>query len=151
MEKGKINLRRATLEDADIVATIEGSVSGIKVYSALTGRGEIEKEIKNSIFYLIEKDGEVVGNVSYEMKGKSHAYMSGLAVMPKFQGQGIARQAVEIILSELKDVKVIDLVTHPENEKAIKLYESFGFKKAGEIIENYFGDGEPRIRMVLQK
>ena len=147
----KISLRRATLEDVDSILEIEKSLDGTRIYSALTDRNEVIREIINSFFYLIEKDGEAVGDASYEIKGKNHAYLSGMAIMPQFQGQGIARQTMKMILEMLKDIKLIDLVTHPENKKAISLYKSFGFKKVGEQKENYYGDGGPRIKMVLEK
>jgi ribosomal protein S18 acetylase RimI-like enzyme len=51
-----------------------------------------------------------------------------------------------MILEELKDYKRIELVTHPDNKSAIKLYFSFGFLTEKQM-ENYFGDGEPRILM----
>lgn len=146
-----INLRRATVEDADAVLAIEKSLEGTKTYSALTNREEVIEEITDHFMYLIEQNAIAVGDISYEMKDENHAYLSGLAIMPQFQGKGIARQAVKMILEQLKDVELIDLVTHPENEKAVALYESFGFKKIGEPQENYFGDGEPRIKMVLEK
>jgi len=31
------------------------------------------------------------------------------------------------------------------------IYKAFGFKQVGKPKENYFGDGEPRIRMVFKK
>lgn len=147
----KIELQRATLEDVDDILAVEKSLEGAKTYSALTNKEEIAEEITNNFMYLIKRNGKTVGDISYEMKSENHAHMSGLAVMPQFQGKGIAREAVKIILEKLKEVKLIDLVTHPENKKAIALYESLGFKKVGEPQENYFGDGEPRIRMVLKK
>jgi ribosomal protein S18 acetylase RimI-like enzyme len=149
MEKVKINLRRAEAGDIDDILALEKSLDGTKIYSALTDRKELEEEIKSTIFYVMEKDGKIVGDTAYEMKGENHAYIDGLVVSPEFQGQGIARQAMTMILEELKNIKVIDLVTHPENERAIKLYESIGFKKVGEPIENYYGDGQPRIKMVF--
>ena len=85
------------------------------------------------------------------MKDENHAYISGLAVAKEFQRQGIAKKAMQMILEKVKDIKLVDLLTHPENKKAIGLYESLGFKKIGEPMENYFGDGEPRIKMVLEK
>jgi len=146
-----INLKKANAEDADSILAVEKSLEDAKTYSALKSKEEIMEEIYKNFFYLIEQENKIVGDVSYEMKSENHAYISGLVVAPKFQGQGIARQAMEIILAELKNIKIIDLVTHPENKKAIKLYESLGFKKAGEPMENYFNDGEPRIKMVLEK
>lgn len=58
---------------------------------------------------------------------------------------------MQILLEMLKDKKIIYLVTHPENEKAIALYKSLGFVQVGEPIENYFDDGEPRIKMILSR
>lgn len=151
MVEEKISLKRATPADFDNIIAIERSVDGIKIYSALTDKKELTEEVTNNFFYVIEKNGKIVGDVSYEIKGRDSVYLSGLVVAPKFQGQGIAKKVMSTILEKLKDIKLIDLVTHPENEKAISLYESFGFKKTGEQIENYYGDGEPRIRMVLKR
>jgi len=147
----EITLKRATLEDIDKILEVEKSVIGTKIYSGLAGRDDTTKEITDNFFYLIEKDGKVVGDIAYEMKDDGQAYISGLAVDKKFQRQGIARKAMQMLLEQLKDIKLIGLVTHPENEPAINLYKSFGFKQIGEPMENYFGDGEPRIKMLLQK
>ncbi len=68
-------------------------------------------------------------------------------VLPEHQGQGIAKIAMEYILSEIGEAKRIDLVTHPENNKAVNLYASLGFAIESRK-EDYFGDGEPRIVMV---
>jgi ribosomal protein S18 acetylase RimI-like enzyme len=147
----EIILKRAGVEDIDKILEVEKSVIGTKIYSGLTGSDDTKKEITENIFYLIIKNGKVVGDVAYQMKDKNHAYISGLVVAKEFQGQGIAKQAMKIILEKLRDIKIIDLVTHPENIKAIGLYRSLGFKQVGEQMENYFDDGEPRIRMILEK
>jgi len=100
--------------------------------------------------YLIEKNGEVVGNVSYERKSPDRVYISGLVVGSRFQGQGIGQAAMVKILEELKGTKRIELATHPDNKAAIALYESLGFVIESRK-ENYFGDGEPRLIMSLEK
>jgi ribosomal protein S18 acetylase RimI-like enzyme len=139
-----VNLRKATTKDLETLLSIEKSVSNLKTYSALITEDEWKKELSESTVYLIEKDGVVVGDISYELKKDNHAYLSGFAIIPEFQGQGIGREALTKVLKELKDVRRVDLATHPHNIPAIRLYLSFGF-----IIEswkdNYFGDGEPRI------
>ncbi|MFA6189963.1 MAG: GNAT family N-acetyltransferase [Candidatus Staskawiczbacteria bacterium] len=147
---GEIKLRRAGGKDIDEILKIEKSVDGTKIYSALTDRNDVMKCITDDVFYLIEKNNEIVGDVSYELKEKGSAYLSGLVIMPEFQGQGIAREVISVILEELKNVRMIELFTHPENKKSISLYTSLGFKETGERLENYFGDGEPRIKMTLK-
>jgi ribosomal protein S18 acetylase RimI-like enzyme len=51
------------------------------------------------------------------------------------------------LLKELKIFKRLDLVVHPDNIGAIKLYNSLGFETES-LKENYFGDGEPRLIMI---
>ena len=122
----------------------------MKTYSPLLTEHEWFEEIQKSTVYLIKRSDVVVGNISYERKDDSHAYISGLAIDPRFRNQGIARKALLMMLEELKDMKRIDLVTHPENEVAIKLYQSLGFVVESRK-ENYFGDGEPRLVLSLLK
>ncbi len=48
----------------------------------------------------------------------------------KYQGKGYERKALSILLNELRELKVkeVDIIHKPDNEAAIKLYTSFGFK-----------------------
>lgn len=142
----KITLQRATTEDIDAYLLIERSVGAghAKTYSGITNEKEAREEIEKNVVYLIKKDDRVVGTIQYQFEGKDLAHITGLVVDSRFQEQGIGREVLARVLDELKDVRRIDLVTHPHNTPAIRLYLSFGF-----IIEswkdNYFNDGEPRI------
>lgn len=144
-----MELKRAATKDVDIYLALEKSLGEQKLYAVFSQKDEAIKELKNCVVYFIVEEDETIGYISYEMKGKDHAYLSGIVVKPEYQGRGFAREAMKMILEKLKNIKTIDLVTHPDNARAIKIYESFGFKKV-ESYENYFGDGEPRIRLVLQ-
>lgn len=143
-----IKLVRAGTEDVDAYIELEKSIGETRTYSAMTDPEEARELLSKDTVYFIKEGDEVVGNVSYQMKSSDHAYIDGLLVRPPYQGRGLGRAAMVKVLEELKDVKLIDLVTHPDNERAIKLYESLGFTR-GVRIENYFGDGEPRIVMTL--
>ena len=144
-----ITLRKATTQDIPNLLKIEQGVAGTKIYSPMLTEKEWMEELQKSTVYVIEKDGVIVGDISYEKKNNDHAYISGFAVDPRFQHQGIGREALMQILTELKNMKRVDLLVHPENP-AIKLYESFGFTYESRE-ENHFGDGEPRVLMVLEK
>ena len=63
-----------------------------------------------------------------------------------FKAKGLRVEAMTLALEKFKDVKRIDLVTHPDNIRAINLYQSLGFITESRK-ENYYGDGEPRIVM----
>jgi ribosomal protein S18 acetylase RimI-like enzyme len=145
-----ITLERATAKDAAIFLEIEMSILSTSTYSSTADLHESLEEIENNIIYLIHEGDHIVGSVMYEMKTPDHAYISGLTIRPDFQGRGLGKTAMEKVLKELKDIPTVDLVTHPDNARAIKLYTSLGFT-IGERIENYFDDGQSRIVMTLKR
>ncbi len=145
-----IDLKRAAKEDISSLIDVEKSIGVTPLYSALLTYEEWEEELKNGIVYFIVYENTIVGSISYQKKENDHAYISGLVVDPLFQGRGIARAALAKLLEMLEDFKRIDLVTHPNNKVALSLYNSFGFTLESRK-ENYFGDGEPRVVLVLTK
>ncbi len=148
-EDFKLSFRRVSEEDVDAYLELERTVIGDRKYSGILDKDEALKEFRDNEVYLIYKDGHLAGSTEFQMKTPDHAYLAGVIVHPDFQGQGIARQATLFRLEKLKGVKRIDVVTHPENSKIIGLYQSLGFK-IEKCMENYFGDGEPRVMLVRE-
>lgn len=148
--ESKINLQAASLLDIQKIIEIQKSVSGNKTYSATLTEEEWQEEFKKVKIFLIKNKDNIIGEVSYEIKAPEHAYIDDLVIKPEFQGKGFAKKAMEQIMEELRIYEKIDLVTHPENKRAIELYELLGFKIEKQV-ENYFGDGEPRVVMVFEK
>ena len=146
----QIELLRAENSDIETLIEMEKSVAGTKIYVPMLTEDEWMVAFEIGAVYLIMHGAVVVGNISYENKGKDHVHISGLVVSPQFQGQGIGHEALSKVLEELKDIKRIDLVTHPENTKALELYKSLGFVVESQR-ENYYGDGEPRLILVLKR
>jgi len=145
-----ITFKLATEKDIPTFIALEKSIGNLRTYSNMTDEKEAKDEFKKNIVHFIQYDDEIVGSVEYEIKGPDHAYISGLLVNPKFQGKGIGRETMKWLLKKLQNIKTIDLVTHPDNIVAVNLYKSLGFT-IGKRIENYFGDGEPRIILALEK
>ncbi len=145
-----INLQRVTLEDAQALLEIEKTTMGLKTYSGYFTEEEIKNYINSNVVYFIKKNDKIVGSISYEIKDEGHARESGFVIKPEFQGQGLARKALAKLLEELSRFKLVDLAVHPENISALRLYESFGFV-VKDRKDNYYGDGEPRLIMVLEK
>lgn len=144
-----MELQRATPSDIQTLFDIEKTTQGLKTYSRYLTEDEVRDYINNEIVFIIKKDNEIVGHISYEIKGEKYFHLSGLVIKPEFQRQGLAKEAISKLLEIIGDYKTIDLTVHPENP-ATNLYKSFGFT-IKERIENYFGDGEPRLRMALEK
>ncbi len=149
-KESEIELKEATELDIPTLVSLEEKVANVKTYSPMLTQEEWHAEIsKNGKVYLIARNESLVGDTSYERENEDSACISGLVIIPEFQGQGLGRMAMEKVLAELSDVKKIWLVVHPENDSAVKLYESLGFIR-GEVKENYFDDGEPRMVMIKE-
>lgn len=129
---------------------IEKTTMDLETYHGLYNKKEVLDYIKNEIVYLIFREKILVGVISYKIRDKGHVYIGGLIIKPEFQKQGLGRQVMEKLLEELKDYKELNLVVHPENFSAVKLYKSLGFVEKSRM-ENHYGDGEPRLLLVLDK
>lgn len=140
-----MELVRATTKDTQILLEIEKTTIGLKVYSRWKNEEEMRKRFDEEVIYLINDGKNVVGSISYEIKTKDHADISAIVIKPEFQRQGFAKQAMRLILEELKGYKKLSIEAHPDNH-SVKLYEAFGFVVETRK-ENYY-DGEPRIIMV---
>lgn len=142
-------LQPATEADIEILLELERSVSGSKTYSPMLDEKEWMEEVKHSSIFLIRSGGEIAGSVSYEVEGAERVHISGVVIKPEFQGRGIAKEALKQVLNQYASVRRIDLETHPDNP-ALKLYESLGFKVESRV-EDYWGDGEPRLILALER
>ncbi len=144
-----LQLRKATLLDIPILLKLENSVS-IETYSAMLVEDDWKEALQNGVVYIIESDHHIIGSLSYEMKSNNHAYISGLVIEPASQHKGFGKEALSQLLLQLKDIQRVDLVTHPDNHAALKLYQSLGFVIESRK-ENYYGEGQPRLILAIEK
>jgi ribosomal-protein-alanine N-acetyltransferase len=143
------SIERASEADIATLIDIEKSIGDTHTYSSMLEEEEWREELRGNSIFLLKHGSDVVGSISYEEKSPEHLYISGVVVRPEFQGQGIARAALQKVLDEHPAAKRIDLVTHPDNP-ALKLYESLGFKVESRH-ENYWGEGEPRLLLAIER
>lgn len=147
VSKPTVVLEKATENHIDAYISLERKL-GSRTYSNITDRKEVARELVKGPVYLLRQGDAFIGMCSYWYKPDGTAYISGLTIDPAFQGKGLGRAMMEQILVKIKDAPRIELHTHPDNIKAVSLYKSLGFEVTGRI-ENYFGDGEPRLEMSL--
>lgn len=143
-------IEKSNTEDIPLLIALEEKVAVTHLYSLMLATEEWEEDMANGPVFLIKKDSVAVGSLSYGKKSPHHIHIRGVVVIPEFQGQGIARKVLTDFLAEHKNVERIDLVTHPDNTPALHLYQSHGFVIESRQ-ENYYGDGEPRLVLVLKK
>ncbi|MBV1901817.1 MAG: GNAT family N-acetyltransferase, partial [Kordiimonadaceae bacterium] len=82
---------------------------------------------------IVEKEGSPFGFFLYRIV-TDEAELISIGLDPLYQGQGLAALLLSQLQSDLAlaGVKQLFLEVREGNEKAIKLYTGFGFKKIGE-------------------
>lgn len=85
----------------------------------------------NIHLFLMWINQEIAGLVSYMVKdqGNLHAYIPLVNVHPAYQRQGVANKLMEKLLVEIinQGLHRVDLHTWSANQKALPLYEKWGF------------------------
>ena len=98
--------------------------------------------------YFAELNGELVGMAGANWwpreKLRHVATIYGVYVSPEQRSKGIASQlmgAVLAALSALPQVEKVSLTVNSAGEPAIRLYERFGFQRAGRAQRELYVDG----------
>ncbi|MCK5758314.1 MAG: GNAT family N-acetyltransferase [Clostridiales bacterium] len=105
---------------------------------------EIEKG--SPVNYLVYNDDEPIGVLTYgpsryiEVDAKT-IELWRVYFLPGYWGQGAAKLAVDLILSDIKadGYKRVILWAMEENLRARRFYEKYGFSKTGEILDAELG------------
>jgi putative acetyltransferase len=103
---------------------------------------------------VAERDGRVVGMGGLHVEGgkRRHVGGVGVAVREEFQNQGIGRALIESLL-DIADNYLglvrVELVVLADNERAVHLYESLGFRIEGRKAKDVFSRGEYRDTLVM--
>ena len=143
-----IEFLRATAKDAETFIALQERSTDLKLYGPIGVLEQALQEINESALYLLRIRENVVGSVAYRIRPDESVYISNVVVAPEHRRQGLARSAILFVFEQNKNAPRFDLVTHPENEQALRLYLSLGFK-IDSRHENYFGDGEPRLVLAM--
>jgi RimJ/RimL family protein N-acetyltransferase len=96
----------------------------------------------NSVHLYATCGAQVIGTCSVERvflhrQRAMHVGTFGITLEKEFRGKGIGQTMAETVIEEAKNrlrgIEMLTLDVYSENEKAIKMYEKLGFKKAGVI------------------
>jgi ribosomal-protein-alanine N-acetyltransferase len=86
--------------------------------------------------HLVLVDDRLVGYWAQTLAADREAHLARLAVHPELHGRGVGRfllaDAIEFARSE--KLRSILLNTQTDNQRALKLYRSFGFRPTGRIV-----------------
>lgn len=101
-------------------------------------------------FLVAEYHGKVIGYVMAYLRPDLEGHIMSIAVDPAYRGNGIGSTLLSEAIERLikKGARYIGLEVRVSNEKAIKLYERFGFRRIKRII-GYYADGEDAYYMLM--
>ncbi|MFA9556412.1 GNAT family N-acetyltransferase [Evansella sp. AB-rgal1] len=94
--------------------------------------------LKNSwkvIVALDEESGKVVGFITAVSDEVLTAYIPLLEVLPEYKKKGIGRELVKRMLSELKDIYMVDLCC---DDDLVAYYNKFGMAKSNGMIQRNY-------------
>ncbi len=104
---------------------------------------------------MVECDGEKAGLV--ELVEINHVHRRAefqIIISPEYQGKGLATRAAKLAMDygfTVLNLYKLYLIVDKENEKAIHIYRKLGFTVEGELMHEFFINGQYRnaIRMCI--
>lgn len=137
METFKI--REMTHNDIDDILQIEELSYGAHHWSRDSFLTELNNKI-SSYYTAINNENKCVGYMGI-WKITDEAHVTNLSVHPDFRNKKIAHRLLMASIDECyrEKIKYITLEVRVSNERAIHLYEKFGFKSLG-LRKKYYQD-----------
>lgn len=100
-----------------------------------------EQLLSDEVLFVFEDNHAPIGMfklIPLRHRTAHIAYLGGVAIDPRFSGQGFAQKmfAEIIALGKTRNLKRIELSVSVENARAIALYEKCGFQQEG-VLRKY--------------
>ena len=141
-------VRRATIEDAEgILQCLSIAFEPFREHyspagfydTILTPETIHQRLAAMTVFVAVADDGSVVGTIACSESGSRHGHIRGMAVLPDWQGAGIAQQLLMAAEEELRSrhCQRISLDTTMPLQRAIRFYERNGFCKSGKVGDHF--------------
>ena len=109
---------------------------------------EVIDYIKDSDVYVLKDNDEYIGYFILKEEPLNVCELKSVAIPQKYQGKKYGSFLIKKVL-EITKGKKIHCVTHPKNTNGLFMYLKNGFEITG-WIDNYLGDGQPRLRLEKQ-
>jgi ribosomal-protein-alanine N-acetyltransferase len=103
--------------------------------------------VEKNFLYKVEIDGKIAGYILW-LNRKNFYRLYSLAILEEYRKLGLASKLLDFSLEKLND-KNLQLEVRESNEKAIKLYEKYGFKKV-KILKDYY-ENENGVLMRMER
>ncbi|KEA51147.1 spermidine acetyltransferase [Mangrovibacter sp. MFB070] len=159
----EIKLRPLEREDLRFVHQLDNNASVMRYwfeepYEAFVELSDLyDKHIhdQSERRFVVECQGQKAGLV--ELVEINHVHRRAefqIIISPEFQGKGLAARAAKLAMDygfTVLNLYKLYLIVDKENAKAIHIYKKLGFIVEGELVDEFFINGEYRntIRMYI--
>ena len=138
-------IRRMTEADLDTITKLEQ-----QLFNDPWSRNSFEYEVKRNPFSipLVLEDKKTILGYSIVWKIYEEFHIANLAISLKYQGKKKGAYLLDQVLNLADESSYVLLEVRESNERAIRLYEKFGFKTIMKRY-HYYRNGETAL--VMQK
>ncbi len=147
------NYRKAEAKDADGAAAV--LLKNYNIKSIEEAKEVFNEEINSYRYIVAEEDGKIVGIATWRTHGQPKhqlAQCGRVAVLPEYQGKGIATELFEHLVqdahkfyvSHSTKLRKIYVYVHSSNKKAQDFYATLGLIKEA-VLKDHFYKGEDEL------
>lgn len=139
-------LRAMRLSDLDNIMPLEH-----QLFSSPWSKDDYIYELSSNPYakYYVLEDDKIVGYVGIWITYET-AQITTIGSAKERQGEGLSKLLMNKVIEETKDCEAITLEVRVSNVKAIKLYESYGFKKEA-IRKDYYLDNHEDAYLMMKE
>jgi GNAT superfamily N-acetyltransferase len=147
VQQDPIQIRRAQVTDAEAIAGCLSAAfaqhrdeytAGAYADTVLNSDG-VRRRLREMCLFVAISDGEMVGTIGCMVNG-SEGHLRGMAVLPDWQGAGVALALLQTAEAELKKNGCghVTLDTTAPLMRATRFYETNGYSASGRVA-GFFG------------
>lgn len=134
-------IREATLEDAQLIASLTRAAWANRVAVTSSGHRETARSVSEHLLqgggFILLVDGEPVGSARWLPREDNASVweMLRIGVLPAFRGLDLSQQLVEAIIHHayINDVEELRLAVRHDQPRLLDLYAAYEFAEAPEL------------------
>ena len=142
-----VQIRRAQITDAEVIAGCLSAAFAqhrdeytVEAYAdTVLNSDGVRRRLREMGLFVAISDGEIVGTIGCTVN-RSEGHLRGMAVLPDWQGTGVALALLQTAEVELKKngCGCITLDTTAPLMRAVRFYEKNGYSASGRVAD-FFG------------
>lgn len=100
----------------------------------------IDQRFRHMTLFVATEGGRIVGTIGCARSGGGEGHIRGMAVLPEWQGRGVAERLLMAAEAELRSAgcAAVTLDTTAPLQRAIRFYQKHGYRATGRVGD-FFG------------